>query len=252
MYKYILIYMLLLISAMPFPVLAIDAKSVFAESGKNFENMEYDKALEGYQTLVDNGYESASLYFNMGNCYFKQGQLGYAILYYMKAERLNPNDDDIRTNLAFSQQFMPTRLEGVKINPVTDFLDLIVGRFTLDTIAWISSILFILFILILAWKIYMNFSGSVFRIAIYTLLVIFVISSGLTTYKYRTEYLKESGVIIDNEANVYSSPSEDSEVELVGSFGLVMEITKKTDDYYLVIFENKRKGWINIKSVGII
>jgi len=98
----------------------------------------------------------------------------------------------------------------------------------------------------------MRYSGSILRIAIYTLTVVFFISAGLATYKYRNEFLKESGVIVDNEAKVYSSPSDDSEVEFTGAFGWIMEITKKTGDYYLVIFENKRKGWINKASVGII
>ena len=114
---------LAIVACVSLPAVAVesDVDSLFSSASNHFEQKEYDLALEEYVAVADMGYESAALYFNIGNCYFKQGQLGYAILYYLRAKKLNPNDDDINANLAFARQFMPTRLEGVKVNPVTEF-----------------------------------------------------------------------------------------------------------------------------------
>jgi hypothetical protein len=79
-----------------------------------------------------------------------------------------------------------------------------------------------------------------------------LIGLGMTTYKYRIEYLTRTGVIVSEEARVFSAPAEDSDVEFVGAFGLTFEVGKRLDDYYLVIFENKRKGWIRKDDIGII
>ncbi len=231
---------------------AFDADSVFIEANTYFEAKEYSKALEKYQSLLEKEYVSAPLLYNIGNCYIKEGQFGNAILYYLKAQRLDPGDEDIESNLAFARQFMPTRLEGVKINPVTDFFDSIVSYFTLEFMAWIASVIFIIFILFLAAAVYFRYRGLLIKSLAYILLVMVIIISGLTTYKFRAEYLTLTGVIISDEADVYSAPDETGSLEFVGSFGLTFEIEKATDEYYLVMFENKRKGWIKKSEAGII
>jgi len=230
----------------------IKSDSIFTLASGYFENQQYDLALETNLSLAEAGFQSASLFYNIGNCYFKQGELGYAILYYLRAKRLNPNDDDINANLAFARQFMPTRLEGVKINPITTFFDMLVTPFTMNLLFWITSVLFIIFFLYLAGFVYFRYRGMFVNIMIYGLLVILLISGGLTGYKYRSEYMTQRGVVVTAEARIYSAPSENSDPEFTGGYGLTFEIKKSLDNYYLVIFENKRKGWIKKENIEII
>jgi len=246
------IFLIFGILFVPGAVSAGVADSLFSTAGSYYQNQEYEQALENYLRLEQNDYQSAALYFNIGNCYFKQGKPGYAILYYLKAKRLSPNDADINANLAFAQQLMPTRLEGIKINPVTSFFDMLVGPFTLNNLAWIASILFILLGLFLSLVVFFQYRGLTVKIAITVILVLFISASGLTTYKYRRDYMTPRGVIVADEARIYSGPGEDNDLEFTGVFGLTFEIEKSTDDYYLVIFENKRKGWIKKESVAVI
>ncbi|PKK84797.1 MAG: hypothetical protein CVT49_01185 [candidate division Zixibacteria bacterium HGW-Zixibacteria-1] len=231
---------------------ASELDSLFLQAKQYYESNEFDQALAVYTDIINRGYESPALYFNAGNCYFKKGELGFAILYYLRAQRLDPNDDDINSNLAFARQFIPSRLEGVKINPVTEFFGTVTSPFTLDLLAWLSSILFILLVLSLSGIIYFQMRSLGTKLTVYVLITLFVISAGLTTYKYRNEYLTKRGVIVAREAKVYSAPTENSDVEFVGTFGLTFEVGRAVDDYYLVIFENKRKGWIKTELVNII
>ena len=227
------------------PAFSSDADSLFNAANSLYQNQDYEKALNMYLNLEQKKYESAPLYFNIGNCYFKQGKLGYAILYYLRAQRLSPRDPDISTNLEFARQFMPTRLEGIKINPVTSFLSSIVSVFTLNFMAWGASILFIILFLYLSLVIFLQWRGLIIRIVAYCLIFLVIVSSGLTSYKYRAEYMTERGVIIADETRILSGPGEDNDVEFVGVFGLTFEIEKEADNYYLVLFENKRKGWVS-------
>lgn len=227
------------------PAFSSEADSLFSAANGLYQNQNYAHALDIYLILEKENYESAPLYFNIGNCYFKQGKLGYAILYYLRAQKLSPRDSDISTNLEFARQFMPTRMEGIKINPVTSFLSSIVGVFTLSFMAWMASILFIILFLYLSAVIFLQWKGLVIKIVIYSLIFLVIVTSGLTSYKYRTEYMTEQGVIIADETRILSGPGEDNDVEFVGVFGLTFEIEKEADNYYLVLFENKRKGWVS-------
>lgn len=230
----------------------ISADSLFSQANDYFDEQEYDLALRDNMKLMEAGFHSASLYYNIGNCFFKQGELGYAILYYLRAKRLNPNDDDIEANLAFARQFMPTRMEGVKINPITTFFDMIVTPFTMNLMLWSASILFINFVLYLVGFIYFQYRGFYVNLTVYCLLVLVLVTSGLAGYKYRKEFLTQKGVVVAAEAEIYSAPSEISDLEFTGGYGLTFEIKKSMDEYYLVIFENKRKGWIKKENIEII
>jgi len=226
--------------------------SLWNSAGKHYENKSYDLALADYEQLVSDGFASAELNYNIGNCYFKLGELGYAILYYMRAERLSPNDGDIQANLLFAQQFLPTRLEGTKINPLSTFFDSITTSFRLDTMAWIFSLLFIVFIVLISLSLFMTERPLFLRLLTYLLLILVVISLSVTGYKYRTEYITQTGVLVANEAQVYSAPSEESDLEFTAGFGLTFKIKKSSGDYYLVMFENNRLGWVKKELVELI
>jgi tetratricopeptide (TPR) repeat protein len=233
-------------------VFGFNPDSLFIAGNRAYENKDYKAALDNYLQLEQYNYLSAPLYFNIGNCYFKEGKLGYSVLYYMRAQRLNPRDEDIKNNLAFARQFLPTSLEGVKINPVASFLDTITSPFTLNGLAWLSSLFFILLFLLLAAAVYFRIGGLGVKIFGYAMLILLLIFASMTTYKYRTEYLTHNGVIVANEAQIYSGPGVDNDLEFVGAYGLSFKIEKETGGYYLVIFENGRKGWISKASVEVI
>ena len=63
----------------------------------------YDKAIEEYTAILDGGEYSMKLYYNLANAYFKAGANGKAILYYNKALRIAPSQEDIRHNLALAE-----------------------------------------------------------------------------------------------------------------------------------------------------
>ena len=58
--------------------------------------------------MIHSGTVSPAIYFNLGNAYFKAGQLGRAIAALREAEKLAPRDPDVRANL----QFIRGRVQG--------------------------------------------------------------------------------------------------------------------------------------------
>ena len=224
----------------------------FAMANDFYQNKDYSSAVRLYLSVLNQGVESAGLYFNLGNAYFKNGDLGHAVFYYLKARRLAPDDQDIVHNLEFVRQFSRVQMEGVELNPIRTFFTGLVGGYRLDALAWLSSIFFILFVLILCVRFGLGFSNSLVRIGAVVSLILLLVSSGLTTFKYRSDYLTRRAVIIAEDANVHTGPSDQSDVELEGAPGLIVEIISETVDYYDVLFENKRRGWIKKDQVAVL
>jgi len=94
-YRYIVLPMLL-ISALSF------AQTEFDQANEAYSEGRYSDAAELYQALIDET-PNATLYYNLGNAYYKQGELAQAILHYERALRLNPNHKDAQYNLKFAQ-----------------------------------------------------------------------------------------------------------------------------------------------------
>lgn len=216
----------------------------FARANKYYERKDYDSAIQTYNAVLKQGKESASLYYNLGNAYFKKGDLGHAILYYMRAKRLDPSDEDIVQNLAFAKQFSRVKMEGVELNPINTFMISLVDPYRLTTLAWVSSAFFILFIFLLIFRFGLGVTNPFVRVATIVALMLLIVSVGLTTFKYRNDFLTRRGVIVAEEAPVQTGPAEQSDIELQGAPGLIVEILGETSNYYNVLFENKRRGWI--------
>lgn len=66
-------------------------------------NNDFVSAIDMYETILKNDGESADLYYNLGNSYYKTENIAKAILNYEKALMLNPGDGDIRFNLELAQ-----------------------------------------------------------------------------------------------------------------------------------------------------
>ena len=224
----------------------------FNKANELYKQKEYDKAITLYRTILDQGIESAPIYFDLGNAYFKNGDLGRAILYYMKAKRLDPGNDDITNNLEFARQFTSIQMEGVQLNPINSFIESIIGPYRLDTLAWIASAFFILLIGFLAVRYGLGIAGPSIKAGIVISLILLITASFVTTFKYRHDYLTRRAVLITDEAPVRSGPSDEMDVEIEGAPGLVVEILSQSGDYYNVLFENKRRGWIEKDLVAEI
>lgn len=89
-----------------------DPTDLMAEANAQYERGEYSGAAQQYEALIDSGYEDAALYYNLGNAYFKMGDIGRAVLNYLRAEELSPRDADIRANLEFARARTVDRVES--------------------------------------------------------------------------------------------------------------------------------------------
>ncbi len=252
MMKLCRIFAVALLLAVSSGVLAHAQEEDFNKANKFYEDKDFDSAIGTYESILDRNVESAALYYNLGNAYFKKGDLGHAILYYMKAKRLDPSDEAIRHNLEFASQFSRVRMEGVTLNPIDSFIGSIVDPYRLNTLAWISSLLFILFFVFLILRYGIGMWNTMTKVGAIVSLILLVSVAGLTTFKYRTDYLTKRAVILSDDSPVYTGPSDQSDKELDGAPGLVVKIVDQSGDYYNVLFENMRRGWIKKDLVAII
>lgn len=149
------IVLIFLVVAAFIPSMAAN-KAQLADSAYNKEA--YSQAIEYYkQALAETG-RNADLYYNLGNAYYRQGNLAQAVLAYERALRLNPAFEDARANLAF----VNSRLEDKPENNNSLFTrghDSVIAAMSANAWAWTALGAFVLLCGLIAIYI---FSSNVF------------------------------------------------------------------------------------------
>ena len=76
-------------------LLTAQIEPFFIQGNTHYQNGQYREAIESYESVLQAGFTSPELYYNLGNAYFKLDERGKAVLYFEKAKKLAPRDADI-------------------------------------------------------------------------------------------------------------------------------------------------------------
>lgn len=88
------------------------ATAMMARANESYDRGEYAEAVQQYESLLDRGYEDAAIYYSLGNAYLETGDVGRAILSYLRARELSPRDPDIEDSLALALGMTVDRIEA--------------------------------------------------------------------------------------------------------------------------------------------
>lgn len=225
------------------------------DTDRLYEQEKYEEAAAAYQNIIDNEGIAAELYYNLGNCYYKLDDIPNAILNYERALRIDPSDDDTRTNLALARS-----KTSDKVTPPSEMFFVtwwknLCNRLSIHTWTTLAVASFILMLLgILA---YMFLTSIPMRkIGIYSAIVLFcvlILSNLCALSQYTTTHSHTDGIIFATAVTVKSSPSESSTDLFIIHAGSKVEILDNTlHDWYEVKLEEGKQGWIPTNVLEVI
>ncbi len=81
-----------------------EAQQDFVKAAQAYDEGRVHDAIAAYTRLVEAGFSTPELFYNIGNAFYRSGDLGRAVLNYRRAWHLAPRDPDIRANLRFALQ----------------------------------------------------------------------------------------------------------------------------------------------------
>ncbi|MBF0594394.1 MAG: SH3 domain-containing protein [Candidatus Omnitrophica bacterium] len=222
---------------------------LFAQAVAKYQQADYSAAVELNERLLkETGVESAAVYFNLGNSYFKQSKLGPAMLNYLRAQRLAPRDADIKANLVFSrqavEQYESEKQQKEVSRWVAPFMSLSVGEFKwLTAFVWMLTGLIFLGLLYGGWpmKRVLLFTGASLVACIY---VTAAFISYLSDNHGRSVAIKPADARFEpsEQATVYFKVPEGAEIKALHSNGDWLKV-QRTDG---------RTGWVPSAAVGEI
>ncbi len=233
---------------------AADLHDIFDQGNQYYQQGEYQRAVESYQEILDEGYASGSLYFNLGNAYYKLGQLGSARLNYERAADYLKNDEALEENL----QLLSLRLVD-QIEPVPQFFlnavwNKIVDFLALNALIWIISGLLWLVLIVFSLRYYLRSRGhgdrfKMLYVAVFLLFIFVALISIQKIYNLETE---QYGIIMKSSVTSRAEPKADATEVFILHEGTKVQIERMAVDWFEVRLEDGKTGWLESANLEII
>jgi hypothetical protein len=220
----------------------------FATANDLYQKGDYAGAIESYLKLVAAGIDNSVLNYNLGNAYFKTGQLGMAIAMYNRALRLDPRNDDIRANLSFARQFMIDKIDPTAENPIWRWYKALVLNYTANEWTILTSLLLFITSAVLVYMMWTRNRGLLTKSIASSVLVLLIVCGICTGANVHLSYYSPRGAIVVPEVSVKAGPGEDFDEQFVAHEGLTFNVLRQESGWYLGIFDNRLKGWIRISD----
>ena len=223
-----------------------DAKVWFNQANAAYNSSAYDSALMLYNRIVDAGHESSTLYFNMGDTYYKMREYPMAIFCYEKALKLDPSNEDARVNLEIANAAIVDKIDAVPQSFIARGWNNLKDMFSSNAWATVSVICFTillvaLFLFLRARRMGLRKVG--FFVGILALLV-FVFSFIFSMEKRNEAKEKNHAIIMTPAVTVKSSPNDGSVDLFVLHEGTKVTLLDETDGWNKVKIANGSEGWL--------
>ena len=216
-----------------------------------YQKGNYQQAIRDYEEILKNG-ESAEIYFNLGNAYYRTDNITKAVLNYERARLLSPGDDDINFNLHFARSKTIDKITPESEMFFVTWYKSLVNFTSVDNWAK-TGILCIVMALLLVLLYLFGPQLMLRKIGFFGGLAFFVIFllSNLFAFQQKQALDNRTGaIIISPSVNIKKTPAKNSADQFVLHEGTRVDIIDKgMTDWRCIRVGDGREGWIETKAI---
>ena len=223
----------------------------FELANASYASEKYDEAIRQYETLIEQGYTSVNLEYNLGNAYFRMRQLGPAILHYERALRMDPSNGDVRHNLEFAKSQTVDKIEDASELFLTRWWRALRNRLSTDGWAVLAVLTFLLVLGCLACYFFVRrlaVRKAGFSLAVVSLLVS-LLAFVMATQSRSWELQSGEAVIFAPTVTLKSTPDESGTDLFILHEGTKVSLKSELGEWMEVQTEDGNTGWLPIVAL---
>ena len=237
------------------PVLSAQTKvDLFLQGNGQYESGDYEGAVRSYTDIVEMGFESPELWYNLGNSYYKLERLGYSVLAYERAKKLSPADESILYNLKAANLLLKDKVTAPRENFIIEFISSIHNSARTDGVIKLLIFLYLASIFIYTLTLFMA-NGRLKRTLNYSLVtfgILFFFTSVFAGLKIESELNSSRAVVMVEEMSVSSAPEEIGEELFLLHEGTTVELLGGSDSWKQIRLIDGKAGWAPAEMLEVI
>ncbi|MDR1756763.1 MAG: tetratricopeptide repeat protein [Culturomica sp.] len=229
-----------------FSALRAEESGLEAQAELLYREGKYREAAETYNRILAGGEESASLYYNLGNSYYKAGENTSAILQYERALLLAPGNADVRYNLKLARQQVVDKIEVLPELFFIRWYKAFVSLLSADQWGYVSVALFILCLVLAAFFLYSR-SAWMKRTGFTLGIVCLLLALGALLFANRqNSLLKERryAIVTTPSVTVRGAPDGSGTSLFIIHEGLKVRIVEALGEWTNIRLEDGNEGWV--------
>ena len=230
-------------------------ESLFAEGNRLYQEGDFVAAAASYDAVIEGGFESAEVYYNLGNAHFRLGETARAVLNYRRAARLDPGNDDIRANLALVSQRLQDRIEPLPrfwLLSVFDWWMGLIPGALLQALAAACYLLLGASLVLIVLRRPGGWRTPLRRFAYGTAAATLVLGATLLARETGLGRAEEA-VVMAGEARVLSAPSEEGGLTVFTLHeGTTVRIDRRAGDWVEIVLADGKVGWLPLEVLEIV
>ena len=223
-----------------------ETETTFENANSAYNAGQFEKAVMLYKEILENGQQSAELYFNLANSYYRLNKVGESIFYFEKAKQLQPKDEDISVNSAFAQNMA---IDAVEVLPKSQFT--LLKEKTTELFSqegWAYMIVLMTWSMVLFWGLYLwNKAPAIKRTFFVSTLALGLLLIGslfIAVVKSSITAETTHGILFNEKIEVWAEPNSRAEVLFLLHEGTKVQILDQLQDWQKVRIANGSEGWI--------
>jgi tetratricopeptide (TPR) repeat protein len=228
---------------------ASETARTFLDGIKHYKEDRFAEAAAAFSSVADKGIKNGKLFYNIGNAYLKNGDIGNAILWYERSLKLLPHDPDLKFNYEYAQSLTKDE-KGDKEFPLVRILFFWKYLLSQNWIQWSAICCNLIFWTLMTVRtIQRKFRFRTLGHVILTLGLVFTLTAVYNDYE--TDFTKEA-VILPSRVSIRSGLTDDATELFVLHAGTKVKIDKEKDAYIRIFFSEGKIGWIKKSDAGVI
>lgn len=224
-----------------------DSPDLLLKKGNDlYSKARYQEAVQAYLQIANNGYHSVTVYFNLGNACYKTGNMPAALLYYEKAHKMAPGDDDINFNIQLTNLKITDKIEPAPEFFITKWWHGFILFLSADTFAVISVLFFLSGFSLLSFYLFTNIL-SLKKASFFTgisLLICGVITIFLANRQVHYFNSQHQAIVFSSSVTVKSAPGEAAKALFVVHEGTKVNVLEANERWVEVELPNGNVGWM--------
>jgi tetratricopeptide (TPR) repeat protein len=244
-------YLIVILFLLPSLSFATDPETTISKANKAYTDGFFDNAIELYKNIISSGYESVDLYYNLGNACYKQNDIASAILYYEKAHKLDPGNEDVNFNLKIANTKITDKIEAIPEMFYKRWYRKLIETYSVDK--WSKTGLVFLCLGLIAGLFYFVSRTLIIRKTGFWLGIVFILISLFSFLfawqSYDDIMHRKEAIIFTPTVTIKSSPDEKSVDLFVLHEGAKVELIDNIGTWYEIRIANGSVGWLDASAI---